>query len=212
MVLNKWEYNPITGLKERCMQGFPLKDSIKVIGLTADFNIENANQEIITDGSKIIKPNDTAYFFDQSVLQPYDFEISYFWDFGNGDTITTLQSTYSYAYSDTGIYNIALQITHKTCVSSPAVHTLIVNESDNISEYKQLPNIEIYPNPVTSTFKIKAENTSIKYVEVVDLLGNVLLKTSNISREININHLSKGLYFIKIHTKEDIISKKIIKT
>ncbi|MFA7400946.1 MAG: PKD domain-containing protein [Bacteroidales bacterium] len=210
--LISWFYNENTGKYERCIRGYIVKDTIKVLGYTVDFRIENKQQEILSDGIKMLKPNDTAYFFDESDITPKDLTLSYKWNFGNGDSITTFDKFCKYVYPDTGSSITSLEITNNICNAEKASHLLIVNESDNISEYKQLPNIEIYPNPVTSTFKIKAENTSIKYVEVVDLLGNVLLKTSNISREININHLSKGLYFIKIHTKEDIISKKIIKT
>lgn len=182
-----------------------------VLGYTADFRIENNQQEIITNGIKVLKPNDTAYFFDESIVTLDDIPLSYKWNFDNGEYITTFDNSYKYVYTDPGTYYIRLEITNNICPVSTAYNKLIVNEPSNISEYKQLHNIEIYPNPVTSAFSIKAENLSIKYVEVVDLLGNIMLKTSDISREINIKHLSDGLYFIRIHTNNDIISKKIIK-
>ena len=68
--------------------------------------------------------------------------------------------------------------------------------------------ISIYPNPATSYFKISGED-QIKKLEIVDLNGRIL-KVINNKNEMNIEHLMKGIYVVRITTEKEISYQKLI--
>jgi len=68
-------------------------------------------------------------------------------------------------------------------------------------------NINIYPNPVSTTLIIKSEGNV--YSEIFDVNGRKVL-TSN-SRNINVQKLSVGIYSIKISNGKSFRNLKFIK-
>lgn len=73
----------------------------------------------------------------------------------------------------------------------------------------------IYPNPNGGIFKIDySGGFQMHYeIEVVDLMGNSILKRQNISDtsfEVNISDKPKGIYFLKIQQGDQVITEKII--
>jgi len=84
---------------------------------------------------------------------------------------------------------------------------------------KQENTVSIYPNPTTGKFSVFSYQLSEMggAVEIFDMMGRKLLSHSPLTShsspliEIDISHLSAGMYFLKIQTSEGIITKKIIK-
>jgi len=78
-----------------------------------------------------------------------------------------------------------------------------------------LDNISVVPNPTTGQLSIVNCQLSINSVEVFDVYGRKLsshhLIISSSHHQIDISHLSSGLYFVKITTKQGVIVKKVIK-
>lgn len=75
--------------------------------------------------------------------------------------------------------------------------------------------IVLFPNPAGNKIYIKYnnfENSNI-YVEIYDLLGNLLLSQilNKNTASINLQNINNGLYLIKIKTKEGLYVKKFIK-
>jgi hypothetical protein len=73
----------------------------------------------------------------------------------------------------------------------------------------------ISPNPFTNNISITSSNTSktIK-AEVIDITGKVKISMQgevNGNLEIDTQHLSKGVYFIRIQDGENTQTKRIIK-
>lgn len=72
----------------------------------------------------------------------------------------------------------------------------------------EIEKIKIYPNPVDDVVTIKGKN-KIDKIEIFDLTGRLI---SEIMRsEADLSKLSKGEYFMNIHTNNKIISQKILK-
>jgi len=88
--------------------------------------------------------------------------------------------------------------------SRPA--TQIINiENENL--------ITIFPNPAKQFVSVKSSNNNIiKKLEIVSLSGKILnteiVNQTNFS--ININKLKKGVYVLKLFTKNDCYNKKLI--
>lgn len=69
--------------------------------------------------------------------------------------------------------------------------------------------ISIYPNPATSYVNINSLE-KIDTIIITDLTGKVITKEQN-SNKINVNHLPKGVYLIKIKTDNSESIQKFIK-
>jgi hypothetical protein len=73
--------------------------------------------------------------------------------------------------------------------------------------------LSIYPNPFTSQFTINYRPTSNTYVEVFNLLGNIVL-TQSITQQlswIDLSNKPNGVYFVKVTDGNKVITKKVIK-
>jgi hypothetical protein len=66
----------------------------------------------------------------------------------------------------------------------------------------------IYPNPSTGIIAIKAENTV--QINVTDVLGKVVFSASNVSNNIDLSELQKGIYFVKISDDTKTSTQKLI--
>jgi hypothetical protein len=83
--------------------------------------------------------------------------------------------------------------------------------ANNGNEY-----VKIFPNPVAKNVTIKASNSGILKVEVLDLVGKTVL-TNFINSEdenyISLSELSNGMYLIKISTSDNkiVLQDKIVK-
>ena len=69
------------------------------------------------------------------------------------------------------------------------------------------PQINIYPNPATTTINI-TYNLQVATCSLYDVLGNEVINKKE--KEIDVSNLSNGVYFIQEKTAADILSKKIV--
>jgi len=147
------------------------------------------------------------------VISPYNVDMS-----GNcwGTTNTSLidQTIYD------GFDNISVGLIQYTpmlncganeCPSFTTCNAITVGVNDNI---KTPQNILVFPNPSSGVFQLKTDYTNFHEFEVVDILGNIILKSnikSNITN-IDLSDYMNGIYLIKIiDNKGNILNEKIIK-
>lgn len=71
---------------------------------------------------------------------------------------------------------------------------LVVSINENIDQFS------IYPNPTTGKFLLQSDNTRFSYVEIIDMVGKTVYqsKINNDHTSFNLEHLEKGIYFIKL--------------
>lgn len=91
---------------------------------------------------------------------------------------------------------------------TPNPRNPLENGSLSVNEYKS-SDFKVYPNPTNGKLNIDFSNNSeVKKVRVINLLGK---EVSNYEikdkKEINLSHLTKGVYFLQI---ENAINKKIV--
>ncbi len=72
-------------------------------------------------------------------------------------------------------------------------------------------NISIYPTLVTNTLTIKSQGLS--QIEILSISGQQIEVYKNIhsNMQINLNHLQKGMYLVRLHKDNTIYTQKIIK-
>ena len=72
-----------------------------------------------------------------------------------------------------------------------------------------ITNYRLFPNPTKNILIIKTPNT-VEKIEVYTALGQLVITNHN-SKNVDLRTLSRGLYLLKIHSNNKIISEKIIK-
>ncbi|PJA07316.1 MAG: hypothetical protein COX70_07285 [Flavobacteriales bacterium CG_4_10_14_0_2_um_filter_32_8] len=161
--------------------------------------------------------------------------LTYFWDFGDGNT-STLQYP-NYTYSTAGPFLLCLTITDaaNTCTSSfcdsiysggviwkqsgftinviSPTATGIENEVELVSDF------EIYPNPVTNNLSIDLSLTQQATVKVfvTDLLGkqislitNETFPAGNNKLQWTPSNISNGIYLLNIKTNNSLQVNKLV--
>lgn len=123
---------------------------------------------------------------------------------GNGDAKITLTAE----TNTTGASRSATVMVSGIGVDSKSI---IVTQTGNLGtkESKTLIMM-LYPNPTSDILNIQSQEKITK-AEIYDFTGKLLLQTTVIDKKINVNTLSKGTYFIKLHTEKGIVNSKFIK-
>ncbi|MEN8928635.1 MAG: LamG-like jellyroll fold domain-containing protein [Flavobacteriales bacterium] len=72
---------------------------------------------------------------------------------------------------------------------------------------------EVYPNPASSFLTINnLENRNITAISIIDIRGKLVTnKAGFISKNLNIQSLERGVYFLKIETKDGVATIRFVK-
>jgi hypothetical protein len=126
------------------------------------------------------------------------------------------QQTHNYTYNENGLPATLQNIFDPIGPSlyGGDVYTITYKQigEASISEIVQnITNINIYPNPMIDKFVIDCENYCT--ITLYDMLGKeVLNQDINGKSEININHLPKGIYNVRVVSGNKVVgNSKIIK-
>lgn len=98
-----------------------------------------------------------------------------------------------------------------------AYHSSWVNSEDEcvpmmfvgINECEVSQDISIYPNPCTNKVWVKSEN--IKIITLCDVKGNVMKTDIDVHNSLDISNLSRGIYFLRVDTSNNVYYRTIIK-
>lgn len=107
---------------------------------------------------------------------------------------------------------VTWEIENEHGVINSCMFTVTVNEYTGISDLNE-NLIQVFPNPTTSYVNISAENIDIQNIKLVDVYGQKTdVQTSQNSSDFKVDfpNQATGIYFLKIETKEGIITKKVI--
>jgi len=115
-------------------------------------------------------------------------------------------------FNISGIYTVTM--TNEAIISAPdypARVTFDVTFSTSGIVNGVLPDISVYPNPTNDKFIVDIKNFGT--IKLYDILGKeVLSQNANGKTEINISHLSNGIYSVQILSGEKIVGKsKVVK-
>lgn len=98
----------------------------------------------------------------------------------------------------------------------------IVLRKGTTNTESEVIDVEIFPNPVRDYVSIKIKTSNISNISI-DILNELGQKVSSYSIEVNsgnqqtqvqevdMSHLAKGIYYVRLMSKEKIHTKKIVK-
>lgn len=140
--------------------------------------------------------------------------ISYNWNFGDGGTSTNPNPIYTYTTS--GLFTASLVTTNGGC-NDTATIDIMVFLSNSVEELNVLNSeMVLYPNPTSSYFILKAESfkNETANLQIVNQLGEVVFsKAENlnqlINKEINIDFLPNGFYFVRLKIEDEFLVRKL---
>ncbi len=91
--------------------------------------------------------------------------------------------------------------------------TVVITVNSNLGvEDIAFKNMTLYPNPVKDNLNILlSDNSEIESLEVYDLNGKLILKSSNIENTLNVSNLKAGVYLLKIYQDGRCKTNKFIK-
>ena len=72
-------------------------------------------------------------------------------------------------------------------------------------------NLLLYPNPFSNIFRIESKKIQISKVEIYTLSGKQIKEINSNFHHIEFDNFNTGMYLVKIHTKEGVYTRKIIK-
>ena len=104
--------------------------------------------------------------------------------------------------SEAGTYTQSLH----TDFGCDSTITLVLSVNSSLLE-AEIEEISFYPNPTDSKVNF---SQAIEKVEVIDLTGKAILTFSN-AREINIESLPAGAYYLRLTNNDKAIMRKVIK-
>ncbi len=77
-----------------------------------------------------------------------------------------------------------------------------------IEETRMNDVVKIFPNPTKDKIQVSS-NSIIEEIQLFDIQGRFLFSAKK--RTVDLSSLSKGVYIVKIHLKNEIVNKKIIR-
>ncbi|MGZ4033257.1 MAG: T9SS type A sorting domain-containing protein [Bacteroidia bacterium] len=136
------------------------------------------------------------------------------WNFGDGSPANTTANP-SHTYSANGTYTVHL-IVSNLCGTDSVTHTVTIvgiGIQENV-----LGGISVFPNPTDGMVSVTISNANFSElkISVVDIQGKEVYTaydkniSANYSKQINLENLSKGLYYIKLSTGTDVKVEKLI--
>lgn len=134
--------------------------------------------------------------------------VSYFWDFGNGQNSSSPSPTVS--YNNNGSYTVQLIATHP-CFEDTA-YTVINMYEVGLSAFAVNGDFELYPNPSKGLISIKGNEPLEFQVSVFNTEGKEVYANDAVAGNtfIDISTLPKGLYLLKLSNGSTSVLKKLV--
>lgn len=152
--------------------------------------------------------------------------LSYYWDFGDGDTSTLANPTH--LYSSIGNRMVCLTVSGGTCTDtycdtafldmSQAGNGVLslrtVHAPVGITEHTKISGLVLYPNPAENELMLDSKYPmSDVQLTVIDMLGREMISITRWSApgKIDVSALESGMYLLKISNSQGQTVRSFVK-
>lgn len=182
-----------------------------------------------------IAPTATAQYWNVIPAAPANVTSAH-WTWGDGSSSNTLYT--SHQYSVAGTYTLCLTVTVNCGATASYCTSYYIFKSTNSNDQSMInvnvldPNtvtgisnsaiqqvaFTIHPNPSNGEFTVnmnglKSENAKVSVYSLIGKLvyeSDVETSSGNLVKDINVNQLSNGVYFIKVSADNKEFTKKVV--
>ncbi|MCE3279101.1 MAG: hypothetical protein K0S44_1292 [Bacteroidetes bacterium] len=117
-----------------------------------------------------------------------------------------------------GSHPVLYTITDVNGCSNSTSQIINVADCTGIDELEELSNVNVYPNPTSGMFTISLVNANFGQLNIIitDIQGKEVFNFSDknivgdYTKEVSLEGLAKGIYYIRLNSSEDIKIKKLI--
>lgn len=126
----------------------------------------------------------------------------------NGEFIEGADSK-EYVPTSTGVYT--LQVSKDGCTAEVSREFTVEAVTDLSKSFEN--GIIIYPNPALDKVNISSESEFLERIDLINSKGQIIYSEEDktLKFELNINQLSKGIYYIRIQNKQNVVLKRFVK-
>lgn len=123
---------------------------------------------------------------------------------------TTTYSDNTIEDSKSYIYRVRAIKANRQPAASNVVSILTVSFITHLNE-EISSNLKLYPNPATTTLQIElSNNDKIQNISLLNSIGQKVLQTTYTGNTIDVSHLPKGVYWVRIQTEKGSTTKKLV--
>jgi PKD repeat protein len=162
-----------------------------------------------------IEEGETVSFENQTTT--YDHQTTFSWYFEGGTPMQSSQENPVILFNKAGSYSVQLKAKNDggESIEKKEKYITVTPKPEAINEHDAADGITIYPNPTDGKLTIENGQLTIENVEIFDLMGKNVFQlstfNSQLSTQIDISHLPVGVYFVKIKTETDVITRRVVK-
>jgi hypothetical protein len=156
-----------------------------------------------------------VFFWNNSVINPPTTFVSYFWDFGDGNTSTAMNPAHYYTSSGTFVVTLTVNGLDNCGNPCSATYSETIdmdcegyepkpesesNESSSKPETLKVSSLNIYPNPNSGNFRVKHYipiNSQDSYLAIRSIEGKEIMKQ-------NVNCVGQCTSTIKLNSNNEI--------
>lgn len=76
---------------------------------------------------------------------------------------------------------------------------------------ESLPQVKIYPNPVSNKLHISHDNIEVLEIIIYDIYGKLIQREKIFNEPADVSKLIDGIYFLEVHSEKGKVIRKFIK-
>ena len=91
-------------------------------------------------------------------------------------------------------------------------YSVIVTSSLSDQEFQENKNVKLFPNPTTDILNISMKTSSLEITyNIFDIRGQNVLRLKSYEKQLDVSHLTSGLYIIQVQTNDSVFTGKFLK-
>ena len=146
----------------------------------------------------------------------YDFKASdstlsfYRWNFDDSTAyVDSMEAHHSFLHP--GKFNVSLEVKNTFGCDSRKTDSIFINFT-GLEKTNNAALFQLYPNPVTSVLNVEAPQVRDAILTVLNATGTIVMVVKLNERvQLDISSLPKGIYFVRVQTKDNISVQKLVK-
>ena len=127
-------------------------------------------------------------------------------------------TTFNPTTAGVGTFPITYTVTDANACSNAASNSITVQDCTGIEENLSSSEVTIYPNPTIGSFNIAINNVNVDalLITIFDVQGKEVFTSvdknvnGTFNKQINLDKVAKGVYFIRLSTGSDVKVQKLI--